>query len=173
MSYHIYTTPSIVLRERPQKEADRIYTILTRDLGLIRASASGVRKEVSKLRSALEPYSLSQVSLVRGREYWRITSAVLENNLYTTFKNSKGLKPLLKVFILLEKLIGGESPNQDLFDSVRRAVRHYDPEDNMFEPQLVAEILFHLGYLEKSDLAFEKKFLIKAINKGIEASGLA
>ena len=64
MSYHIYTTPGIVLRHRPLREADRVYIILTRDLGLIRASAIGVRKETSKLRGALEPLSLSMTSWV-------------------------------------------------------------------------------------------------------------
>src|SRR3989338_3919171 len=75
MSYHIYTTRGIVLAERPIREADRIYTIITHDLGLIRAIAIGVRKEASKLRGNIEPFSLSSVSLVRGREYWRLTSA--------------------------------------------------------------------------------------------------
>ena len=58
-----------MLSERPKKEADRVYNILTRDLGLVRAHAIGVRREESKLRGALEPYSLSSVSLVRGKEH--------------------------------------------------------------------------------------------------------
>jgi len=75
VSYHIYTTRGIVLSERPVREADRIYTIITRDLGLVQATALGVRKEASKLRGALEPFVLSKISLVRGKEHWRITSA--------------------------------------------------------------------------------------------------
>ena len=163
MSYHIYTTPGIVLRHWPLREADRVYVILTRDLGLIRASAIGVRKETSKLRGALEPLSLSTVSLVRGKEYWRITSAVFESAIPPKFA-----APLS----LLEKLVAGESANRELFNGVQKKVESYDSADDMFEPRLVAEILFHLGYLQESDRVLGKKDLIKAINKGLRASGL-
>lgn len=164
MSYHIYTTPGIVLRHWPLREADRIYAILTRDLGLIRASAGGIRKEASKLRGSLEPLSIASVSLVKGKEYWRITSAIHDSNIHSDFA-----APLL----LLEKLVAGESANQELFYSVEKAVRSHDPKDDMLEPRLVSEILFHLGYLKEEDLTLEKKSLIKAINEGLRESGLA
>jgi len=163
MSYHIYTTPGIVLRHRPLREADRVYIILTRDLGLIRASAIGVRKETSKLRGALEPLSLSTVSLVRGKEYWRITSAIFESAVPPEFATP---------FSLLEKLITGESANPNLFDVIKKEVESYRSSDDMFEPRLVSEILFYLGYMREEDLSLSKKGLIKAINKGLQASGL-
>lgn len=157
MSYHIYNTKGIILSERPVREADRIYSILTRDLGLIRATALGVRKINSKLRGALEPISLSAISLVRGKEYWRITSAEFIRNI----SGDENLKPLA----LLEKLVQGEDPHQKLFDAI---------EENLStsETHLVAIILFHLGYLQESDLNLGKKALIKAINNGIQASQL-
>jgi len=164
VSYHIYTTPGIILRHWPLREADRVYVILTRDLGLIRASASGVRKEQSKLRGFLEPYSLSLVSLVKGKEYWRITNALHQSQVPLEFA-----APLA----LLEKLVAGESVHRELFESVERAIESHDTKDDMFEPRLVSEILFHLGYLEESDLALDKKGLIKAINIGLQESGLA
>lgn len=168
MSYHIYTTPGIVLRQWPLREADRVYTVLTRDLGLIRASAGGVRKEESKLRGALEPFSLSLVSLVKGKEYWRITSAVFEKNISTDFA-----QPLS----LLEKLVRGEEKHPELFDAVREIVgvtmiNHSEEEKELLEIKLVSEMLYHLGYMNKEDLNLDKKSLIKAINEGLQASNL-
>ena len=93
MSYHIYNTKGIILSEKSLREADRVYSILTRDLGLIRATALGVRKESSKLRGNLEPVGLTTVSLVRGKEYWRVTSAEV-------VRRFKKTKPL----VLLEQL---------------------------------------------------------------------
>ena len=165
MSYHIYTTKGIILSERPIKEADRIYSILTRDLGLIRATAIGVRKEASKLRGALEPLSLSMVSLVRGKEYWRITSGEFIERISPT---STIAKPLA----LLEKLVQGEVPHPELFDVIEQAVQSKEAQDEMFEMRLVAKILYQLGYLEERDLEQDKKALIQAINKGIQASQL-
>lgn len=163
MPYHIYTTEGLVLKARPLREADRVYVILTRDLGLVRATGSGVRKENSKLRASLEPYSLSTISLVRGKEYWRITSAILERTLP---------RDLAQPLSLIEKLVKGEDKNQELFQAIIDLTGQYKKGDEMFEPRLVAHILYHLGYMRKEDLSLDKKKLIKAINHGIEASHL-
>ncbi len=165
MSYHIYSTSGIVLSYRPWREADRIYNILTRDLGLIRAQGLGVRKEESKLRGALEPVSIASISLVRGKEYWRATSV---ESIKSIPRSSYTARPLL----LLEKLVQGESANPELFDTVSRSLTEGREGSEDFETRLVAEILFHLGYLDEEDLKLDKKQLVRAINKGIEASHL-
>lgn len=154
MSYHIYTTKGIVLSERPWRESDRIYSILTRELGLVHATAIGVRKEASKLRGAIEPVSLSTVSLVRGKEYWRLTSA----EFIRSFKKSQPL-------VLLEQFVAGEAPHAELFDAVEK---HMESDELTF----VSQILYHLGYLKESELTLDKKSLIKAINEGIHSSHL-
>ena len=158
------------MAERPMREADRVYIVLTRDLGLIQATALGVRKEMSKLRGALEPFTLSLISVVRGKEYWRATSAQSLQNIYSS-------PALARSLALLEKLVQGEVPHPELFDAVESALKNtmiYHSEENkeMFEISLVSKILFHLGYLKKSDLNLDKKNLIKAINNGIQVSHL-
>lgn len=158
MSYHIYTTKGLVLSARPVREADRIYSILTRDLGLVRASATGVRKEQSKLRGALEPFVISQISLVRGKEYWRITSA-------ETLRLIPAEAGLGRPLALLERLVQGEAVHPELFDTIEA---HLEAD----ETTLVAHMLHHLGYLKKENLNLEKKELVKAINAGLQASQL-
>ncbi len=154
-----------MLSGRGFHEADRIYSILTRELGLIRASAIGVRKETSKLRGALEPFSLSEISLVRGKEYWRVTSA----QFIEKFANATSIaKPLS----LLEKLVQGESAHPELFDAIEKFASLYKGGDKEFEIRFVAIILFHLGYLKEVDLNLDKKELVKAINEGLQSSHL-
>lgn len=167
MSYHIYTTKSIVLSERPIGEADRIYSILTRDLGLIKAKATGVRKNVSKLRGNLEPFSLASISFIRGKDYWRLTSAEL-------IENIPAVPAIAKPLALLEKLVQGEAHHPELFDAIEQHVSRapLDTNDEMFEIRLVSQILHHLGYLKELDLNLDKKELIKAINEGLNASML-
>lgn len=164
MSYTIHTTESLVLSYRPLREADRVYSILTKDLGLVRVTATGVRKGHSKLRGLLEPVSLVSVSLVRGKEYWKITSA-------ESIKVIPSTQEILKPLVLLEKLVQGEAPNPELFEAVKKIVLS-SPNDDMFEIHFVSQILFHLGYLKEADLKLDKKGLIKAINNGLDASHL-
>ena len=154
-----------MLTERPMREADRIYTIMTRDLGLVRAMAIGVRKEASKLRGNIEPFSLSSVSFVKGKDYWRLTSAEFIQNISSTPSFARPLA-------LLEKLVQGEASHPELFDAVENALISPEPYDEMFEIRLVSQILLHLGYLKKTDLDLDKKDLIQAINEGMHASHL-
>lgn len=171
MSYHIYTTRGIVLSERPTQEADRIYTIMTRDLGLVRAIAIGVRKEASKLRGNIEPFSLSSVSFVKGKNYWRLTSAEF-------IQSIPSIPAIARPLVLLEKLIQGEVPNPELFDTIEKAIMLPESDDKMFEIRLVSQILFHLGYLKEADLTLDltaqagKRQLVKVINDGLQASHL-
>ena len=155
----------IILSERPVREADRIYTIMTRNLGLVRAAAIGVRKEISKLRGSIEPFSLSSISFVKGKDYWRLTSAEL-------IRNIPAVPVIARPLALIEKLVQGEAPNPELFDAVEKSILSPELYDEMFETNLVSKILFHLGYLKESDMALGKKSLIKAINNGLQNSHL-
>ncbi|HUD10285.1 MAG TPA: DNA repair protein RecO [Candidatus Saccharimonadales bacterium] len=60
-------TTGIVLSRTNYGEADRILTMLTPDYGKLRAIARGVRREKSKLAGGIELFSISQISLIRGR----------------------------------------------------------------------------------------------------------
>ena len=75
MAYRHYQTEGLVINSRPYGEADRFYQILTPDFGLISVLAQGVRLEKSKLRYQILNYSLVNIELVRGREYWRLVGA--------------------------------------------------------------------------------------------------
>ena len=164
MSYHIYNTRGIILSSRALRESDRVYSIMTRDLGLLRATALGVRKEASKLRGHLEPYSLVNISLVKGKEFWRAISAVL-------IQRIPAHPSIAGPLVLLEKLVQGEDAHSALFDSVQHSVLDIH-EGEEFEIHFVSQILFHLGYLKESDLTLDKKELVKAINNGLDQSHL-
>ncbi|HEX3467211.1 MAG TPA: DNA repair protein RecO [Candidatus Elarobacter sp.] len=60
-------TDAIVLRARPLGEADRVYTLLTRERGKVDAVGKGVRRPRSAMAGKLEPLSEVRVALHRGR----------------------------------------------------------------------------------------------------------
>src|SRR5574343_294251 len=73
--HHIYHTTAFVLGHADIKEADRFFILFTRELGVVRATAQGIRKLSSRLRYGLQDFSYARVDLVRGKDIWRITSA--------------------------------------------------------------------------------------------------
>jgi len=193
VAYHIYTSKALVLSARPRREADRVYSLLTRDLGLIQASAGGVRKEASKLRGSLEPMSFSSVSLVKGKEYWRITSANIDFNLSEKISDKFSLQTFAKVFSLLEQLLAKEVAQPEIYDSLERNSRFVIDREmtqervEKVEIFTLLNILHQLGYVSTEGVETvlgnisedkleiiekDKPGFIGLINKGLKASHL-
>ncbi len=70
----VYRTEAIVLSRFDLGETDRIFTLLTRDRGKIRAVAKGARRPTSKLAPSLEYFTRCRMMLSRGRDLDVITS---------------------------------------------------------------------------------------------------
>src|SRR5690606_18931838 len=75
MSRLLHVTEGLVLVGRPVAEADKFYFIFTKELGLVRAVARGVRLTKSKLRYSLTDFSFGLFTLIRGREIWHLAGA--------------------------------------------------------------------------------------------------
>lgn len=71
-----YRDLAVVLRKLDYGEADRIYTLLTREHGKVGAIAKGVRRPASRLAPALELFRQIDVQLARGRNLDVVTQVV-------------------------------------------------------------------------------------------------
>ncbi len=70
-----YKAVGINLKSMPLGESDRLLTILTQELGLIRAVASGARKHNSKLGGRSGLFVVNELLLAKGRSLDKITQA--------------------------------------------------------------------------------------------------
>ncbi|MDR1449629.1 MAG: DNA repair protein RecO [Propionibacteriaceae bacterium] len=71
-----YNDEGVVLRTFKLGESDRVITLLTRQHGLVRAVAKGVRRTSSRFGARLEPFSQVDVQIVERRSLGIITQAV-------------------------------------------------------------------------------------------------
>lgn len=69
----LYRDQGVVLRTHKLGEADRIITVLTRERGLVRAVAKGVRKTSSRFGGRLEPFMHVDLQFAEGRSLDIIT----------------------------------------------------------------------------------------------------
>lgn len=69
----LYRDQAIVVRQHKLGEADRIVTLLTREHGLVRAVAKGVRRTRSRFGARLEPFAHVDVQLYAGRNLDTVT----------------------------------------------------------------------------------------------------
>jgi recombinational DNA repair protein (RecF pathway) len=130
MAIDKYTTEGIILESYDQGEHDRAFKVFTKDFGMIVCHARSVRKLESKLRAHLLPRTVSLLTLVKGREVWRLTGAE-RKNLVTPFIHEVG--ELLKRFVrgegshksLYKKLIGLSSLTDEYDQDKVRLLIYY------------------------------------------------
>lgn len=144
--HHIYTTPAFVVHSTPYGEAGKFLLLFTRDFGMIGAVAQGVRSHVSKLKYHLQDSHFSTISVVRGKEVWRITGAYGMESAPRTPVHNRVLK-------LLKRLLQGEEKNESLFNLL--AVFYETPISSdlhhLLETLTVLRIVATLGYAQKRE----------------------
>jgi len=162
MSHQIYTTDAIVLSQFDKAETASVLMLFTRDFGLIYANAQGIRKIQSKLRNVLHNYAYIEVSLVYGREIWRVVNA-REKKSFSSIKNENPKRVLFaQIISLLKRFLGQEEVNAELFNDVVSATLFLDGEAltknelERFELMIILRILSSLGYV-KEDLITKKE----------------
>ena len=153
--HHIYTTKAIIIKSFPIGEANKYYFLLTEDLGFVKASAQSVRADKSKLKGHLQDFCFVSISLVKGKDIWRITSVeTIEHGDFINDINK--LIAIKNIFSLLMRLLHGEEKNEPLFYSVESfynfLLKNKLSLENIknLETITVLRILYHLGYFKKS-----------------------
>jgi len=193
--HHIYHTHGFILSSRNTGEANRVLAIYTREMGLIRATVQGIRLHKSKLRFSLQDFYYAKIDLVRGKDIWRITSATGMNSFPFARTNKDSLLLIARVSKLLERLCGGEEPNENIFKDLIQSLYLLD-DDNFsqesreaLELHLVLRIMNSLGYIGDSTiltnylasdfdqtltegLLKERQSIITHINKALNESQL-
>ena len=154
--HHIYHTEGIILGSRNYGEAGKCYYIFTRDLGMIYASAQGVRKMSSKLRFVLQDFAYLKVDLVQGKDFWRITSVQKTNELEHITQNRGAFGVFANIARLLKRLLVGVEANEELFHELVNGLRILEKsttkeELENIEAILVLRILNNLGYIGGGD----------------------
>lgn len=157
MKYNIYDTDALVLKSFIQGEDSLTVLLLTREFGCLYARAQGVRKPQSKLRFGTVDSSLVSVGLLSGKNGWRITYLVPQNNFYFSLrKSSLAQGAVVKIMSVCKHLVGEGKDNQEIFDTVTGGFfemiknKKQKEEIKIIEKMVMLKLLFVLGYVEYS-----------------------
>lgn len=154
--YQKYNTEGLVLGSRERGEADRVYSLYTRDFGLVTARASAVRRESSRMRYALQNYSASSISLVKGTRGWRVAGAAADKT--PIGKNVKGIAAFARIAALVTRFVPGEESHEYIFASLSAShdlLMQEACDAEGIEILSVARVLYALGYLSIEGLDTE------------------
>lgn len=152
--YQKYHTEALVLGSFESGETDKTILLYTKDFGLVRARASAVRAEHSKMRYAVQDYSYATVSLVKGKRGWRLAGAAAITN---AVGDVRGIGAFARVSELVLRLVHGEEVSDYIFAALQEAHRALMQERcdafGTIEIVCVARILFALGYISNEALS--------------------
>lgn len=169
--HHIYHTHGFILSSRNIGEANKMLVIYTREMGIVRALAQGIRLHKSKLRFTLQDLSYVNVDLVRGKEIWRVTSAKHISSFPLARSNKLSILLIGRVSKLLERLCDGESPSENIFDDLIQSLYLLDDDGisneqrEALELHLLIRVMNNLGYVGESEIV--KKYLNSEFDQSI------
>lgn len=140
MSIEKFTTQALVIESFDQGEHDRVYKLFTRDFGLLLVHAKSIRKLESKLRAHVLPRSVSLVTLVQGREVWRLVGA--EEKMYSG-------DVLHDISLFIRRFVRGEGAHKSLYDRLMDFIR-LEKEFDIQKSRLLLYyiVLVELGYAD-------------------------
>lgn len=153
MSHHIYETKGFVIYNWPAGEADHMSVLFTESLGLILARSRGVRSLSSKMRFGLQDMSISKIALIKGKNQWRVTNAVLEQNLPHEFRTTPDKLALVaRLLNFIKRTSAYEQEEKFVFDLFYKSLPFLTNDISSglylnFECILMINILRHAGFL--------------------------
>jgi len=158
--YHIRTTHAFVLNIWPSGERHNFITLFTREFGMIRAKAQSVRSADSKLRYALQEFSYIEVSLVKGKDIWRITNALPIYNIYFELRNRQNIFIVIaKIFVLLRRLMPEDGCESLIFNDLENVcknvqrIEYTERSIQTIEWLFILRMMCFLGYSHKKNFA--------------------
>lgn len=181
---HKYVTKAIVLARHPLAESALLVTLLTEEFGVLRARAEGLRKPGAKLAHALQTLDACEVTLVRGKEGWRLSGAVLIESWFRTLSLETGRRAG-RVAGLIMRLVHGEANDPALYTLYSSFLADIatlsEGQQDAAECYTALLLLKQLG-LDAGPMPVdptyaplspeERRVLVTRINHGISASGL-
>ncbi len=179
--YSVVSLRGIVLREYHQAEDDSSFLVYTQEMGKVYVQAKSVRKLSAKHRKNLQPLSLVQIDVVRGRHGWRLTGSSQLKSWWT--KQDLVRESLWgRVIRIIGDLTPIEQPEVILFELLEKMFQNSDSlastkEASLVEARIVAEMLEVLGWW-RGELSVKKTIeagvpprdFVQVVNQSLEAA---
>ncbi len=170
----LIATDGIVLKEVKIKESDRILTILTRDKGLVTASAKSSLRMKNKLASATGLLSWSDFVLFQGRTMYSVNEAESKNVFFDLRNDIETLSTALYLAELTSVFTTDANSSEELlelllfaFDKLCKAKQPAAFIKTVYELKLLSVVGYMPNLLACADcLKFEDKVFYYDIPNG-------
>lgn len=139
---------ALLLRAVDFRDADRILTWFTRDLGKLSAVARGARGSKRRFPGALEPYAIVRVELAPSRgDVWTLSAASIQHSFSGILSDLARMDAASAALTLLRDLQDSRVSDPSLFLSAVQYLTLVDLEGDLKRSGLLAFCMRVLGLL--------------------------
>ncbi len=117
-----YQSSGFILREKDFREADRIFTIYTKEFGKLKFLAKGARKIKSKLRGGLKLFAFSEIKFIQGKGYRTLTDSTVKDEFIKISGSLIKLKTAYKIAEVLDCLTREEDPDKKIWELLKKTL---------------------------------------------------
>ncbi|MEO0457517.1 MAG: DNA repair protein RecO [Cyanobacteria bacterium P01_A01_bin.114] len=144
MTGRTYKATGINLKAMPMGEADRLVTVLTKELGLIRAIAPGARKHKSRLGGRSGLFVINELMLTRGKSLDKMIQAETQRSFPGLSRDLARLtaSQYLAELILCEAV--SEQPQEALFYLLVEHLERLETAPSSTVLACLAQATFHI-----------------------------
>ena len=146
MAIH-YRSKGFVLRKNDFWEADRIFTIFTKDFGKLEILGRAIRKIKSKLRGGMRLFSLTNIEFIQGKTYKTLTDASLIENFPDLRKDLKRLKISYEISEISDDLIRGQEKDEKIWNLLRETFQRLNKSSLSVEEYWLIYYYFFWNFL--------------------------
>ncbi len=148
-------SPAIILNRSDYRESDSLNTVYTRDYGKMILVARGAKKNKSKLAGHLEPISLADILIIKGRGFDYVGSALTRDAYLNIKDNLNKIYYAGRAINWFNRLVKEGEPDERLFFLLGRwleVLDNYPDEDlnkengELFFIFFALKLLAELGY---------------------------
>ena len=141
-----FTTQGLVIKELNVGENDRLVTIFTKDYGILKAYASGVKSIKSKRASACSLLTYSSFTVNRKGENYRITEAEAISSFFTMGMDVEILS-LCQYFCELSYVfVEAMNPNEEFLRLILNSL-HFLTKEKKYPPFIKAITEFRIAVI--------------------------
>ena len=128
----IHKTEGIVLKKQNFRETSLIANFYTRDFGKISGILKGIRQDIAKFASTVEPFSYNDIIFYKKiNSSLHLISQCEEKNNFSAIRQSVyKISSGSFMMELLDKIMPQEEKNEDIFDLTLAALKGLETSDN-------------------------------------------
>lgn len=143
-----YNIEGITLKTYNLSDYDKIFIIFSKENGLVRAVAKGVRRPTNKFGGMLEPMNINKILLKKGKNLEQIYQCEIINSFQNIRKDYDKLIYTLFLFELIVNFLHEGEVSENIYNLLTYTLEYLDKTENILAVIIWFEIIFlkFVGY---------------------------